>query len=63
MFDKQTKNKIRGLIKSSNAIKHNIALERDKLREICSELEDITQSIDEFDDDWDRAIDALSQFL
>lgn len=43
--------------------KDNIARERDKLRELISEVREIEESCDEALDGLERAADALSQYL
>lgn len=51
-FDKQAKDII-----------ERIAKERDRLRALLSEYEDILQSADNANDDFEEALDRLSQFL
>jgi hypothetical protein len=57
------KKKLAKMIKDINKIKTNIAKERDRLRDIISENEDICDSADEGLRELQSAIDTLSQFL
>ena len=55
--------KLKSLIKEAKEIKENITKERDRLREISIDIDDLCETIDEFQDDFERAIDSLSQYI
>jgi uncharacterized membrane protein len=63
MLDKKTKQNLAKLLKEAEKIKSNISNERDRLREICRDIEDICESIDYANQDFETAIDTLSQYL
>ena len=50
-------------LKEISKIKDNIALERDRLREIVSDLDDIIDSCDSAISDFEHGIMSLSQYL
>ena len=51
------------ILKSINACKTNIAKERDKLRNLIDELEEIHSDCDEAVQDLESAADSLSRLL
>jgi ABC-type transporter Mla subunit MlaD len=55
--------KLKKLLKEANGIKENVAKERDRLREITDDLEDIVGSMDDFITTFEDANDTLSQYL
>lgn len=57
------KAKVKCLCKEAEKIKNNIAKERDRLRELIGEIEDIIDSTDSFISDFEHALDSLSQYL
>lgn len=51
------------IIKSINAAKRRIASERDKLRNLIADLDQVADDCDEAVEDLTRAADALSRLL
>jgi uncharacterized coiled-coil DUF342 family protein len=51
------------LVRDIDRCKGKIAAERDKLREILSEVESIVEDCDEAHDELEAAVDCLSKYL
>jgi ABC-type transporter Mla subunit MlaD len=49
--------------KEANAIVKEIAKQRDKLRALVGEYEDILATVDGAEEEWEHALDHLSQLL
>jgi methyl-accepting chemotaxis protein len=49
--------------KEANAIVNEIAKQRDKLRGLVGEYEDILETVDGAEEQWESALDQLSQLL
>ena len=54
---------VKQLLKEANTVKKRISAERDKLRGIISELEDIAESVDECVVALESGVDYLSRYL
>ena len=55
--------KIKEFIKEANAIKTNIGLERDRLREIADNINELCDNIGDFEEEFRSAMDTLSQLV
>ena len=54
---------VMGLTKKINTCKNRIAAERDKLRELLSEAEDLVEDCSEAIDNIEQAVDQLSKYF
>lgn len=62
-FNVATRRRMAGLESKVRACGARIAKERDKLRDLVDEYQEISDHCDEAIDDIDRAADSLSRFL
>ena len=51
------------LIKEAEKIKSNVDKERDRLREIADDIISLADSMEEFGEEFRRAMDTLSQYV
>ena len=55
--------KLSKLIKEAEKIKANVDKERDRLREIADDITSLADSMEEFGEEFRRAMDTLSQYV
>lgn len=57
------KKRAKSILKQIEKVKAKLGVDRDELRELLSELEDIKDSANDAYDHLDMAVDSLSQYL
>lgn len=60
---KQEIREIKAFKKKADAIVARIATERDALRQLISDYQDIAESVEQFEEDFESAVDKLSELL